>query len=458
MHTDSRGNALTGATQDSAAAYETALHQFNLYVGDPVAAVDAAIARSPDFAMAHLLKAYLHLIGTEPAGVPVARAALAAIDGQALSAQEQGHVAAVRAMADGRWRAASRILEDVAIEHPRDLLALQAGHLTDFLLGDSRMLRDRVLRALPAWSERAPGYHNLLAMSAFGLEETGDYRQAEANGRRAIELERRDAWAQHAVAHVMEMQGRHAEGVRWLDGFSGNWGDCNNFAFHAWWHKALFHLERDEYDMALQLYDTRIRADQTDDYLDMSNAIAMLTRFEQHGIDVGDRWTELADKCEPKADDHIFVFHDMHYLMALVAGGRDAKAASMLATMRDAAARTDTTEGPIFARVGLPLAEAIVAIRKGDHAKAVALAEPIRREIVRIGGSHAQRDVFARLLIDAALKAGQPRLARALLAERTALNPNNVWGWRRTADALTQLGDASGAARARAEAKVRLAA
>ena len=37
--------------------------------------VDAAIADSPGFAMAHLLKAWLNLLGTEPAGLEVARAA-----------------------------------------------------------------------------------------------------------------------------------------------------------------------------------------------------------------------------------------------------------------------------------------------------------------------------------------------------------------------------------------------
>lgn len=462
MKTDQFGMDLTAASDAAAQQYDTTLMAYlglRKETGDQLRDLFAA---DPEMPMAFLMRGNFMKLFCKPGLDRKAKESLdgadAAIAKHGASPRERLHREALASWCRGDMRGAIRAWEAILLDWPHDMLAMRLAHFMHFYMGDSQGMRDSILRVLPHWSRGMPAYGFVVGYKAFGLEEAGDYAAAEAAGREAVEINPRDIWATHAVAHVMEMQGRHAEGVRWLDGFSANWGECNNFAYHAWWHKALFHLERDEYDMALQLYDTRIRADQSDDYLDMSNAIAMLTRFEQHGIDVGDRWSELADKCEPKVDDHIFVFHDMHYLMALAAGGRDAKVELLLSSMREAAARTDTTEGPIFARVGLPLAEAIVAIRKGDHAKAVALAEPIRREIVRIGGSHAQRDVFSRMIIDAALQAGQSRLARALLAERTALNPNNVWGWRRTADAMMQLGDASGAARARAEAKVRLAA
>jgi hypothetical protein len=213
---DSLGNPLTGANAEALLAYERATRELQCYVGDPVASVDAALASSPGFVMAHALRAYLHLLGTEPAGLPAARAAYDAVRGLPMSRRERGHVAAVGRLVRGEWRAAGRVLEDVAIEHPRDALALQAGHLVDFYTGASRMLRDRIARALPAWSPGMPGYHAVLGMHAFGLEETGAYARAEAAGRRAAELEPRDGWAQHAVAHVMEMQGRQRDGIAWM--------------------------------------------------------------------------------------------------------------------------------------------------------------------------------------------------------------------------------------------------
>ena len=156
------------------------------------------------------------LLGTEPAGIDVARAAHVAAAPDCRTAREQGHLAAVGHLVEGRWHEASRTLLRVSADHPRDLLALQVGHQLDFFTGNARLLRDRIARALADWSGDMPGYHALLGMHAFGLEEMGDYHQAETAGRRAVEVEPRDGWAQHAVAHVLEMQGRTGEGIAWM--------------------------------------------------------------------------------------------------------------------------------------------------------------------------------------------------------------------------------------------------
>jgi tetratricopeptide (TPR) repeat protein len=320
-------------------------------------------------------------------------------------------------------------------------------------------MRDSVARVLPYWSEAQPAYGFVVGYHAFGLEESGDYAAAERAGRRAVELNDRDIWATHAVAHVMEMQGRCRDGIAWLDGLSENWSACNNFRYHAWWHKALFHLELEQLDAVLYLYDRQVRADTASaDYLDMSNAIALLWRLEEAGADVGGRWTELAEKAVGKIDDHIFAFHDAHYMMALARGGRDSETKTMLASMRQAASRTDTTEGPIFRAVGLPLCEAIAAYGRGDYGASVDLLAPVRRLVYRIGGSHAQRDLFFRLLVAAALRAERYRLAHALVAERNALNPRSAWGWKRAAAALEGLGETAEAADARRRAAELLAA
>lgn len=174
--------------------------------------------------------------------------------------RERGHLEAVRRALDGNLIAAAAALEDVAIAHPRDLLAIQAGQLLDFLIGDSRMLRDRVARALPEWSPAMPGYHAMLGMHAFGLEEMGQYARAEAAGRRALELEPRDTWATHAVAHVIEMECRPADGIRFMRDSVAHWADDSFFSVHNWWHLALFHLELGEVDTVLALYDDAERS------------------------------------------------------------------------------------------------------------------------------------------------------------------------------------------------------
>src|ERR1700754_5207940 len=115
MLRDIRGHALSGATARGLPHYEAAVRQFNLLVGDPVATIDKAIAESPDFVMAYALRAWLHLLGTEPAGLCAARAALDLTQGLPATAQEKGHLAAIGHLIEGRWHAASQVLEDVTI-------------------------------------------------------------------------------------------------------------------------------------------------------------------------------------------------------------------------------------------------------------------------------------------------------------------------------------------------------
>ena len=218
-------SALTGAHPGAITHYDRACHQLRCLIEDPVASVDAALAEAPDFVMAHALRAYLHLLGTEAAGTAVAREHLAAASALPANAAERAHLAAIGHLVEGRWHQAGRVLEDITIDDPLDALALQVGHQVDFFTGQARMLRDRIARALPAWDPAIPGYHAVLGMHAFGLEEMGDYPQAEAQGRRSAALQPRDTWAQHAVAHVLEMQGRTADGIAWMTGNTANWAE-----------------------------------------------------------------------------------------------------------------------------------------------------------------------------------------------------------------------------------------
>lgn len=424
---DARDIPMTGAGPRAAAAFEQALGELQCYVGDPVATVDRALAASPDFVMAHALKAYLHLLGTEPAGVPVARACYEAARKLPMTPRERGHVDAIGRLIDGEWRGAGRSLEDVAIDHPRDLLAVQAGHLIDFYVGDARMLRDRVARVLPAWSPEVPGYHALLGMHAFGLEETGLYERAERAGRRAVELEPRDGWAQHAVAHVMEMQGRVRDGIAWMRANPEAWSRESFFCVHNWWHLALYHLEAGEVDEVLALYDGPIYGKRSGVVLDLVDASALLWRLHLRGVDLGTRWEAVADGWEPIAAAGTYAFNDAHAVMAFVGANRPKAAQAVL----EAQARA--IEGPgdnaTFTReVGAPATRAILAFGEGRYGEVVRLLRLVRNIASRFGGSHAQRDLIDLTLVEAALRDGQRALARALVAERIDLKPSSPSG------------------------------
>lgn len=418
---DQYGQDLSGASVAAVELYQKALDAYHCYAGDSLTPLDAAIADSPRFVMAYVLKAYMTLIGSNTETAMLGVQAFTIAKDLEANSREQGHLAALGSLLAGEIRAAARILEDVNLAHPRDALALQAGQTMDFLLGDSRMLRDRIGRALPAWSRDMAGWHAIQGMLAFGLEETGLYDRAEAAGREAVALQPRNNWAQHAVAHVMVMQGRDAEGVRWMRHDNTAWQPEAQLGVHNWWHTALFHLGLGETDEVLKLFDGPIYGEPTTFGFDMGDAAAMLWRLNLRGVDVGGRWATLADNFtrEPRGQS---AFVDTHAMMAFVGADRDADAQALLEVQQG------VLQGPgdnayFVGEVGLPAMQAIHAFGQGNYAKATDLLRGVRSKTNRFGGSHAQRDVLDLTLIAAAGRAGETALERALLAERAEAMP-----------------------------------
>jgi tetratricopeptide (TPR) repeat protein len=451
---DRRGVSYSTASRAALDAFETALDRAHSYFGDPFAPVDEALAHDPELVMGHCFKAGLMCMATEKGAEPALRDSLMAAERlwDKANARERGHIAAARAWADGDLTAAVEQWGAVALDHPRDSLAIQLAHLGDFYLGQSQMLRDRVARVLPHWNEDVEGYGYILGMHAFGLEETNLYGRAEDTGRRALALNPRDPWAVHAVAHVMEMEARLADGIDWLTSRRDDWAPDNMFAFHNWWHLALYHLDLEQYDRALELYDTAIRPKPSSVALEMLDAAALLWRLRLRGVDVGGRWAELADAYAPMAADAHYAFNDAHAMMAFTGAGRAAEAATLLAAM-EARVAGGGTNAMMTRDVGLPLARAILAFDRGDHAGVVELLKPIRLVAHRFGGSHAQRDLVTLTLIEAAIRSGQGALARGLTAERLDLKPKSPFSWLLSARAADATGEVATAEAARRRAR-----
>jgi tetratricopeptide (TPR) repeat protein len=422
---DNTGHRVSGASPASLEAFDQAARELLCMVDDPAATVERALAASPGMTMAHVLKAWLNLLGTEPGAVATARAACEAAARLPADERERAHVDAATALAHGRWREAALRLEDLSLRFPRDTLALQAGHQLDFFLGDSRMLRDRIARVLPAWDDGVPGWHAVLGMYAFGLEETGDYDAAEAAGRRGVELEPRDSWAWHAVAHVHEMRRRPRDGIAWLQPNATTWAPGSFLATHNWWHLALYHLALDDHAEVLRIFDAWIGGTGPAVVLDLIDASAMLWRLHLRGVDVGARWHALAERWLPLAASAHYAFNDLHAMMAFVGAGRVDAQETVLEAQRVAMARAD--DNALFTReVGHPAARALQAFGRGDFATAARLLRAVRSYAHRFGGSHAQRDLIDLTLLEAALRSDDRNLAAGLAAERQALHAGSA--------------------------------
>jgi tetratricopeptide (TPR) repeat protein len=429
---DARDLSVSTSSAKALEHFETALTQFHSYTGDPLATMQQALQADPEFALAHLFNAFAMYTATEQRYLPALRESLlkASTLRPKMNSRERDLLDAAELLIAGKWRDASRAFDSILIEYPRDALAIQTAHLMDFFQGDALNLRNRISRVLPHWNEQTPSYSYILSMHAFGLEECNQYPEAERAARRALELQPRDGWAVHAVTHVMEMQGRIAEGIEWLQSRESDWAPDNMFAPHNWWHLALFNMDRGNFDTALDLFDQKLMGPQIDMMLVLLDATALLWRLRLEGVDVGDRFERVADVWAAKLEQEagFYAFNDVHAMMSFAATGRGGEISHLRRAMRNAA-KGNETNAAMTREVGLPLVDGLTSFAKKRHMEAIDAIESVRDTANRFGGSHAQRDLLTLTLIDASIHAGDQRRARHYIAERQMHKPT-AWSER----------------------------
>ncbi|XOV87886.1 MAG: tetratricopeptide repeat protein [Pseudomonadota bacterium] len=357
--------------------------------------LDNLLASDPEMPLALVLRGYLLKLAADPrlaGAITQIHARLTQL--REVNPREQMHIAAFNRWADGDMIGATEILETLLLTHPKDMLALRVAHYLHFYAGDSGAMQASVARSVSLWRPDERFYGYLLGMYAFGLEEAGDYEAAEARGRTAIDINRGDIWAGHAVTHVFQMQQRFDEGVDWLAALLPAWVETNNFRYHLHWHKALCHIGLGDADTALGIFDEHLEAALADDfYLDVCNAASLLWRLDLLGVATGERWETLRDLSRARVRDDELIFSSLHYLMGPVRLGDEEAVQAALGHLA-AWAETNTTQGRVCRQVGLSLGQAIACLGRGDTQQARDLFMHARDQVYLIGGSHAQRDLF----------------------------------------------------------------
>jgi hypothetical protein len=225
----------------------------------------------------------------------------------------------------------------------------------------------------------------------------------------------------------MEMQGRQRDGIAWMHANPEAWSRDSFFAIHNWWHLALFHLDLDEVDEVLALFDGPIHGARSQVViLDLVDASALLWRLHRRGVDVGSRCAPVADAWARHAAAGNYAFNDLHAAMAFIGTGRKGELATVVAAQERAMARND--DNAAFTReVGRPVVSALVDFAEGRFDACVEELRRVRGVAARFGGSHAQRDLLDLTLIEAAWRGGQLGLARALTAERLQVKATSPW-------------------------------
>ena len=424
-HSDHYGFDLSTDTTEAAAAYDRGARSFVAWRADAMSHLDAAIEADPDFAMPKLLKAWIVHAARTHRVTPAVQSLLA--DAQPLLAdatpRERALAASVGTAHHGDLQGGVALLETYLADNPRDVVAHRLAQFELFWSGESKWMRDIAERAAPAWDETVPDFAHFQAVRAFSNEEAGDYETAERAGRDAVAREPESAWGAHAVAHTLVMQGRVAEGAEFMEALSGNWANANQIAHHNWWHLCLFLLERGEYDRILDLLDTKVRNPDSplvkampDATIDLQNVASLLQRLELRGIDVGDRWSTIAEICAGRIADHANPFSSAHDAMVLAAVGRYDLVEALVEDMQRFGEGHGVV-GAVTRTIGVPVTEAMAAHRRREYDRVIDLMWPVRRDLHQIGGSHAQRDIFFQVLVDAAVRAGRKTEARLLLED-----------------------------------------
>jgi len=364
----------------------------------------------------------------------------------AATAREQRFVAAVAAWVAGDLPRAIALHEQQAREHPRDLVSLKLAQYHLFNRGDSPGMLRVALHAADAAAD-LPYLHGMLA---FAWEQCHFLEEAEASARRAIALRRKEPWAHHALAHVLLTQGRLAEGHAFLQEMSPTWTGLNSFMVtHNWWHQALFALDLDRPDEVLALYDGHVWGEVKEYSQDQINAVSLLARAELAGMAVGDRWQDVGAYLARRGHDHVLPFLDLQYLYGLAKSGREEAARGRLAGIESHALSRGGTEAVVWQRVCVPAARGLLAHATGDWKTTVeALGHALPR-LVEIGGSHAQRGLFAQVHLDALVKSGHLAGAQNVLQPQLRGQPESKRLKRQAARLYAALGLPSVAARLR---------
>jgi hypothetical protein len=400
MLRDAQGLEVTTRSARAVEAINQFVDQSLRYGKDLEQTILDGIVADPTCALAHAYAAVHYLSWESSEGKKWAVPHLVAANRYQAKAteREQLFVRAISAWAEGAVDQAIAAHEVIVEKFPRDLTAIQQGQYHYFYRGDKEGLLNIAEKAGPVHQNN----HYLYGMVAFGLEQCHRLQEAEAVGRQAIALNRHDPWAQHAVAHVLETQGRLEEGIDWMESFADTWEHCNSLLYtHNWWHLALYYLAKRDIQKVLELYDTRIwgRACK-ESPKDQIGAISLLIRLELSGAAVGDRWQELSPYLSLRIHEHALPFQDLHYVYALARSGQAEQVKEMLLSMENYVQLKPSLR-QLWTTVAIPAAKGMVAHAKGDWPGTVAQLETILAHLWKLGGSHTQRELFNQVYWDA---------------------------------------------------------
>jgi tetratricopeptide (TPR) repeat protein len=403
---DARGLDVTGDNATAVAAADDFAARL-LRLDQGVEAIVDAAKRWPETPIVQLYAATFWLYGQTDDALETAAVHLRACDALAMNTRERTLHRALALWHGNDNLRAVEAMEAITTEWPGDLLTAKIAEFLYYVLGQQYMgPRFR------AHMRRLEGAHaadpDFLAMTAFASELCSDYGAAEAVAERALAIEPRNPWAQHALSHVLIRQGRVAEGLAHLESFLPLLATCGRpIHCHDAWHLALLHLEQLDVAAAMRVFRTHIWGITPDFVVEQLDAIALLWRIEMAAGPMDAQWPSIAEHIAPRALETFMPFMNAHYVYALARAGQADAVEAALAGVHARSVADDEEAKRVWAPVGRAVIEAAAAFGAGDRARAAALLDPVMPMMTSIGGSDAQDDLFRQTYLRSLQAAGR---------------------------------------------------
>ncbi len=423
---DRRGLPLSTTSDHAAERYRDGVDLLLAAWPGAAQVIEEAIAADPDFALAHAARARLHAIRAEPAAARASIAAATDLAARQGTDRERSHVAVLSLAIHGRSAEAL----DRALAHaetwPRDALILGLPLGAFGLLAFSGMA-DHDQARVDLCERHARHFAEddwwFLTYRGWSHAENGAVARGRALAERGFALRRENANGAHAVSHALYEAGAGEEAERLIADWLPGYGRSGPLHGHIAWHAALGALERGDTDRALAIYGAHVQSSVSAGMPInlVTDSASFLWRLQAYGHAVPDGlWEAAASYAAAAFPSAGSAFVDPH-MAILEAASADHDGVERRAVALEALVEAGTiAAGPVVPA----LCRAALAFANGDHAGCARILEPLAGEVVRIGGSGAQREMFEDMLLLALMRGGEAAKARALLDRRLHRRPS----------------------------------
>ncbi|HSE02962.1 MAG TPA: hypothetical protein VLK35_02315 [Methylomirabilota bacterium] len=411
--TDRYGLTVTTASPSAFERFHDGVDRLLAYGPGAENSFAAALAADDHLALAHVGQALLAAVRGDGAGARAA-AGRACETASGATRRERRHAEAVNAFVTGETARGLALVEEHVAEFPRDAMLVNQASSAIALAGRSDREEHRV-----AFLERlAPAYGDdwwFQSALAFTYHEVDRFTESRRLSEASLEQYPRNAGAAHNLAHIAFETLDIDAGAAFLDEWMTGYDRRAHFHCHLAWHQAMFALHEGRHAQALAIFEREI-VGSVNPRSTMTDGTALLWRLRLDGAAAPLPWRALADVAAGVSRPG-YLFGEVHAALAYAACGDAAALGRMMDGLRDLGAKGH----PIAGRVVLPLVQGTAAFAAGEYAAALAHFEPVEREIHRIGGSHAQWELFEETMVvcylelaryDAALRLVRRRLAR----------------------------------------------